>query len=61
MDEERAIFMKSYSNVPDSLRDDIIVVLDEKTYSWNSVYFEVKENTELGTKLLKKVKEIGLI
>ncbi len=61
MDKERATFMKSYANVPDGLRDDIIVILDEKTYSWNSVYFEVKENTKLGAELLKKIKEIGLI
>ena len=61
MDDERAVFIRSYSNVPENLRMDIIIVLGEKPYSWDAVYFEVKENTELGNKLLKKMKEIGLI
>ena len=61
MDEERAIFIKSYSNVPEVLKKDIIVVLNEKPYSWDNVYFEVKKNSSLGKELLKKMKEMDLI
>lgn len=54
-------FLRAYSNLPENLRGEIIVVVDEKTYTWNTVYFEVKENTTLSKKLLKTLVETGLI
>ncbi len=54
-------FLKAYANVPENLRSEIIVTLNDKTYSWNSAYFEIKENTELGRKILKKLEELGII
>ncbi|MBU0459719.1 MAG: hypothetical protein KJ597_02100 [Nanoarchaeota archaeon] len=50
---KREKFLKIYANVPDSLREDIIVVVDGKTYTWNTAYFEIKNNTDLGKKILK--------
>jgi hypothetical protein len=61
MEEWRALFIKSYSNVPNDLRGDIIVVVDEKPYSWDAAYYEVKNNTDFGKKVLKKLNEIGLL
>ena len=55
MEDKKAKFLGVYANVPDNLRDDIIVVVDEKTYTWNSAYFEIKNNTKLGQKLLKEL------
>ena len=53
--DKREKFLKIYANVPDSLRVDIIAVVDNKTYSWNAAYFEIKNDTELGKKLLKEL------
>ncbi|MBR9683190.1 hypothetical protein GOV03_01500 [Candidatus Woesearchaeota archaeon] len=53
MEDKREKFLKVYANVPDSLREDIIVVVDDKTYTWNAVYFEIKNNTTLSRKILK--------
>ena len=61
MEDKKAKFLRVYANVPDNLRNDIIVVVDEKTYTWNSAYFEIKNNTELGRKLLKELIVTGLI
>lgn len=61
MEDKKAKFLRVYANVPDNLRDDIIVVVDEKTYTWNSAYFEIKNNTPLGQKLLKELIVTGLI
>jgi len=60
-EEKRAKFLRIYADVPDSLREDIIVVIDGKTYTWNTSYLEIKENTELGKKILKTLEEIGII
>ncbi|MBU1203775.1 MAG: hypothetical protein KKG60_01770 [Nanoarchaeota archaeon] len=54
-------FLKAYSNLPENLRGEIIVVVDKKPYSWDAVYFEVKENTVLSKKLLKTLCRIDII
>lgn len=56
--DERAEFLKIYANIPDDLRDDIIVSVNGKSYTWNASYLEIKENTELGEKILKALKEL---
>ena len=51
-----------FANLPERVRDeDIIVVLDKKPYTWNSVFFEIKNDTLLGKKMLKKLGELKLI
>ncbi|MGD9276237.1 MAG: hypothetical protein PVJ67_03630 [Candidatus Pacearchaeota archaeon] len=57
---KRQEFLKIYANVPDDLRNDILVVVDDKSYTWNTAYLEIKENTELGKKILKALEGIIL-
>ncbi len=52
MDEKKVKFLKAYAHLPETLRHQIIVVVDGKTYTWGAVYFEVKNNTPLSKKLL---------
>ncbi|MFW6283177.1 MAG: hypothetical protein ACOC1P_03960 [Minisyncoccales bacterium] len=54
-------FLRAYANVPENVRSEIIVTVEDKTYTWDSAYFEIKENTELGKKILKTLEEIGII
>lgn len=63
MEDLRAKFLNSYAKVPQSLRDDIIVVIDEETYTWRTAYLEIKnnKNSELSKKILKTIKAIDLI
>ncbi len=57
----RALFLRAYSNVPDSSRDEIIVVTDEKSYTWNTAYFEIKQDSDLGNKILKTLNVLKII
>lgn len=63
MDDIRAIFLNTYPKVPEQLRDEIIVMIDGKSYNWNTAYLEIKENkdSELSKKILKTLKIIGII
>lgn len=61
MEKERARFLKVYADVPDDLRSDIIIVVEGDTYTWRTSFLEIKDNTELGKKILKKLKEVELI
>lgn len=55
MEDKKAKFLRIYANIPDKLREDIIVVVDGKTYTWNAAYLEIKNNTEFGKKILKEL------
>jgi len=61
MENKREKFLLVYANVPEGLRKDIIVIVDGKTYNWNSAYFEVKEKTNLGEKILKALGELKIL
>jgi hypothetical protein len=61
MDALRASFLEMYANLPSAIRDDIVVVVDEKTYTWNAVYTEVISKTNLGDKMLNTLNEMGII
>ena len=35
-------FLRSYADLIESLREEIIIVINGKPYTWNSAYFEIK-------------------
>ncbi|MBS3074446.1 hypothetical protein J4447_03250 [Candidatus Pacearchaeota archaeon] len=61
MEEKRAKFLKVYANLPEDIRKDILVMVDNKPYTWNSTFIEIKENTALGEKILKTLESMGLL
>ena len=61
MEDKREKFLKVYANVPEGLRSDIIVIVNGKTYNWNTSYFEIRENTKLGEKILKALEQLGVL
>ena len=55
-------FKKIFANLPDKIRnEDIILVIDKKPHTWNSVYLEINNKTALGDKMFKKLKEMKII
>lgn len=58
----REKFLKIYSDLPINLRKEIILFLEkEGPITWNATYLEVKNNTKLGRKILKKLEELKII
>lgn len=60
-EDKRAKFLKIYANIPEGLREDIVVVIDKKPYTWNISFIEIEGNTLLGRKILKALENMGLI
>ena len=55
-------FKKIFANLPEKIRaEDIILVLDKKPYTWNAVFFEVSNKTEIFKEMLKKLKELKIL
>jgi hypothetical protein len=61
MEDKKAKFLKAYAQVPTSLREQIIVIVDEQHYNWNSVLFEIKNNTQLSKKILNTLSNMNII
>ena len=57
----RERFLRSYANIPLNARKEIILVLEEGPITWEVAYFEVKNNTEKGEKILEKLNQLNLI
>lgn len=57
----REKFLRAYSNIPLNARKEIILVLEEGPITWEVAYFEVKNQTEKGKKILEKLNELNLI
>jgi hypothetical protein len=55
-------FLKVYANLPINLRNEIIYVLpDDRPLTWNAVFIEVKNDTELGKQIGEKLDSLGII
>ncbi len=55
-------FLKVYSNLPISLREEIILVLEEcGPITWNVAFIEINNETELGNKIIKKLSDLKII
>ncbi len=61
MENLRENFLKVYANIPLGLRDEIILVFEDRPLTWNVAYIEVKANTDISFKILKELKELNLI
>ena len=54
-------FLRIYAQLPENVRKEIIAVVDDRPYTWDSAYIEINDDTELGQKILKKMKETELL
>ena len=62
MEYKKAKFMRIYANIPEKIRkEDVIVVIDDEPYTWNAAMIEVKNNSELGEKIIKMLEKTGII
>ena len=56
-----SIFLKVFASVPDKLRSQIIVIVDNQPYNWESAYIEVYGKTDLSKKILEQLKKLEII
>ncbi len=54
-------FLKIYSDIPLSLRKEIILVLENEPISWNVAFVEVTNNTDKSEIILKQLDKLEII
>ena len=57
----KAKFLKIYANIPDRLREEIIVVVNGEPYTWTTATFEIKNDSELGKNIIRILKELQIL
>jgi len=61
-EDKKLKFMKIFANIPEKVRsEDIIAVVDDKPFTWNTAMIEIKNDTEIGKKILKFLEKIGIL
>lgn len=59
---EKDRFLKIYANLPLGLRNEIILVLEERgPISWNVAFVEINNETKLGAVILQKLIDLNII
>jgi len=62
MEDIKGKFMRIFANIPEKIRaEEIIAVINDKPFTWNNAIIEVKNDTELGKKILKFLEKVGII
>ena len=54
-------FLKIFANIPNPLRDEIIVVIGGDTYDWRTAKAEIMNDSEQSIEILRRLKEIEVI
>lgn len=54
-------FMKVYASLPLPERELTVIAINNKPISWNRAHIEIKNKTELGSEIQKKLEELDII
>lgn len=55
-------FLRAFANLPQKIRsEDIIAVIDNEPYTWNSAAIEIQNDSEVGSKILNVLKKLGVL
>lgn len=61
MTDLSALFFRAYGNLPTDERNQVIIVIEGKPYTWDRAYDEIKSETEVGKKILEKMEKLGIL
>ncbi|HLD85077.1 MAG TPA: hypothetical protein VI968_00820 [archaeon] len=59
--ENKDRFLRAYSNVPLGMRNEIILLVDDKPITWDVAFIEIENSTGKGKEILKKLIQLELI
>ena len=54
-------FFKVFASVPDPLRDEIVVIVGDDSYTWRTANAEIEHDTEKAKTILEQFQKIGVI
>ncbi len=62
MESKKDKFIRIFANIPEKVRSqDIIAVVDDKPFTWSNAMIEIKNDTELGRKIIEMLERVGVL
>ena len=59
--DRKAQFLKTYANLPQASREEIVAVVGEEPYSWQSAKLEIENNTPIGKRILELLVNLKIL
>ena len=59
--DKREKFMMIFAKVPEELRNDVLIIIKERPYNWDTAYIEIRDKTNTGKEILKALEELEII
>jgi hypothetical protein len=57
----KAHFLKTYANLPQAAREEIIAVVNQEPYSWQAAKLEVEHDTPIGKEILALLVKLKIL
>jgi hypothetical protein len=59
--DKKALFLRTYANLPVVSRDEIIAVVRDEPFTWKSAKLEIEEETEVGAEILESLFKLSIL
>ena len=59
--DKRAQFFKVYANLPQASREEIVAVIGNEPYTWQSARLEVEQDTSIGKEILEQLYKLKIL
>ena len=59
--DKKAQFLKTYANLPQASREEIIAVINKEPYTWQSAKIEIEHDTLIGEKILELLMNLKIL
>jgi len=59
--DARALFLKTYANLPRGSREEIIAVIKDEPYTWQSAKLEVEQDTVVSKEILQLLVNLKIL
>lgn len=58
----RTKFLKAFANLPEKVKmEEVVAVIDDSPYTWVAAAIEVRSESNTGKKILKILRELGVL
>ena len=61
MDDRKTEFFKVYANLPQATRGEIVAVIKNEPYTWQSAKLEVENDTPIGKEILELLYKLKIL
>lgn len=59
--DRKAQFLKTYANLPQAAREEIVAVVGNEPYTWQAAKIEVENNTPIGKEVLELLVKLKIL